>query len=58
MLGFLYHNTLEGNKFVKNRYNNIKDNLSCLNIDISKSDEFTERKIIELDTHNILWSIM
>lgn len=58
MLCFLYYNTLEGNKYIKNKFDNIKSNLSFVGIDISKEDNFTERKIIELDTYNILWSIM
>jgi len=58
MLGFMYYNTLDGNKFVKDKYKNIKDNLSYIGINLDIEDDFTERKIIEYDTHNILWSIM
>lgn len=58
LLGFLYYNTLQGNKIIKDRYNNIFNNLKYVDINLADEDEFTERKIIEFDTYNLLWSIM
>jgi hypothetical protein len=58
MLGFLYHNTPDGHKYVTTRYNNIKDNLSFVGLNLDNNEYFNEKNIIELDTHDLLWSIM
>lgn len=58
LIGFLYYNTPEGNEYFKSKYDHIKENIKFVDIDLDNDELFTESRISDIDTYNILWSII
>lgn len=56
-LGYMYYYTEEGKRWIDARFNNIKDNLKYVNLDLENADLFEECKTFELDVYDFLWKI-
>jgi hypothetical protein len=56
ILSFMYQTDEIGNKWILERYDNVKLNLSFNNINID--DKINEEEILNLDKDNILWRVL
>lgn len=57
-LGCLYYNRSDAYTWIKQRFDNIKSNISFLGLDLSDSTQFEEEYVYSLDDTHILWAAM
>lgn len=57
MLGYMCHNNIDGKKWVTDKLGNVKQNLSCIGLNLDSQELFNEEKIFEIDKYDFMWKI-